>query len=219
MALIRNLRNFEQCGVPSGMVEDALKFCKPERVLPFRFISAARHAPNYAQQLEELMFKNLQGAEKLSGRTVLLVDVSDSMNIKISEKSEMTRMDAASGLAVLAREICENVRIITFSSEITPVPNYRGLALANAVVKSQPHMNTYLGLAVKHVNKLEYDRLIVFTDEQSADAVSAPKGIGYCVNVASDKPGIGYGAWIHIDGWSQAVIDYIREFERFGENG
>jgi TROVE domain-containing protein len=219
LALIRNLRNFEQCGVPAGMVEDALKHCKPERVLPFRFISAARHAPNYTAQLEELMFKNLQGVPKLEGRTVLLVDVSESMNRKISEKSEMTRMDAASGLAVLAREICENVRIITFSDSIVPVPNYRGLALASAVVSSQVHRGTYLGKAVQNINNLEYDRLIVFTDEQSADSVPAPKGFGYCVNIASEKPGVGYGEWMHIDGWSQAVIDYIREFERFGENG
>jgi 60 kDa SS-A/Ro ribonucleoprotein len=218
MALIRNLRNFEMCGVDESFVNQALFMCKPERVLPFRFIAAARHAPNYAQQLEQLMFKNLFGVPKLMGRTVLLVDVSYSMNEKISEKSEMTRMDAASGLAVLAREICENVRILTFSNSIVAVPNYRGLALAQAVVGSQPHSGTYLGQAVTHINQLEYDRLIVFTDEQSADKVPNPKGLGYCVNIASERPGVGYGEWMHIDGWSQTVIDYIREFERFGEN-
>jgi hypothetical protein len=33
-------------------------------------------------------------------------------------------------------------------------------------------------------------------------------------NVASAKNGVGYGAWSHIDGWSEAVIDYVRELER-----
>lgn len=37
---------------------------------------------------------------------------------------------------------------------------------------------------------------------------------GYIINVASNKNGVGYGAWIHIDGWSEAVIDYIREYEK-----
>jgi hypothetical protein len=31
--------------------------------------------------------------------------------------------------------------------------------------------------------------------------------------VASNKNGVGYGKWVHIDGWSEAVIDYIRSFE------
>jgi 60 kDa SS-A/Ro ribonucleoprotein len=33
------------------------------------------------------------------------------------------------------------------------------------------------------------------------------------VNVASARNGVGYGPWMHIDGFSEAVIDYIREFE------
>ncbi len=33
------------------------------------------------------------------------------------------------------------------------------------------------------------------------------------INVASYKNGVGYGAWIHIDGWSESVIGYIRELE------
>lgn len=58
-----------------------------------------------------------------------------------------------------------------------------------------------------------YDRLIVITDEQAADSVPAPTATGYVINVASYKNGVGYGKWMHIDGWSEAVIDYIREFE------
>jgi len=41
-----------------------------------------------------------------------------------------------------------------------------------------------------------------------------PKGLGYVINVASFKNGIGYGKWMHIDGWSEAVIGYIRELEK-----
>jgi hypothetical protein len=59
-----------------------------------------------------------------------------------------------------------------------------------------------------------YDRIVVITDEQSADRVPTPKGKGYMVNVASAKNGVGYGEWMHIDGWSEAVIEYIRESEQ-----
>jgi hypothetical protein len=67
--------------------------------------------------------------------------------------------------------------------------------------------------ALDAVNE-KYDRIIVITDEQSHDRVPAPKGKGYVINVASARNGVGYGAWSHIDGWSEAVIDYIRELER-----
>ena len=36
----------------------------------------------------------------------------------------------------------------------------------------------------------------------------------YVTNVASTRNGIGYGYWAHIDGWSEAVVEYIRELER-----
>jgi hypothetical protein len=54
----------------------------------------------------------------------------------------------------------------------------------------------------------------VITDEQSHDHVHAPSGKGYVINVASNRNGVGYGEWTHIDGWSEAVVDYIAELER-----
>jgi 60 kDa SS-A/Ro ribonucleoprotein len=58
-----------------------------------------------------------------------------------------------------------------------------------------------------------YDRIPVITDEQSHDRVPAPNGRGNVVNVASARNGVGYGAWTHIDGWSEAVVDYLRSLE------
>ena len=77
---------------------------------------------------------------------------------------------------------------------------------------SQPHQGTYLGAALDAVNE-RYDRIIVITDEQSHDRVAAPRGKGYMINVASARNGVGYGPWMHIDGFSEAVINYIRELE------
>jgi 60 kDa SS-A/Ro ribonucleoprotein len=31
--------------------------------------------------------------------------------------------------------------------------------------------------------------------------------------VASARNGVGYGAWTHIDGWSEAVVDYLHSLE------
>jgi len=89
----------------------------------------------------------------------------------------------------------------------------RGFALRDAMEASQPHSGTMLGAALDAV-KESYDRIVVITDEQSHDRVSAPKGKGYMINVASARNGVGYGHWAHIDGWSEAVVEYIRELER-----
>lgn len=36
------------------------------------------------------------------------------------------------------------------------------------------------------------------------------------INVASYRNGVGYGAWNHIDGWSEAVLSYLIELECAG---
>jgi len=147
----------------------------------------------------------------------VLVDVSGSMDARLSAKSDLTRLDAA---ATLASVIPGDVRVFTFSNEVVEVPARRGMAGVDAVVRSQPHGGTLLGQAVAHVNRLKHDRLIVITDEQSHDRVPDPTAAkAYMVNVASDRNGVGYGKWTHIDGFSEAVLTYIREAEGLSEQG
>ena len=217
LALLRNLRNLHTAGVSEELVLAALASLKTDRVLPFRFLAAARNAPQWEQPLEDAMFRALDGrAARLAGHTVLLVDVSGSMETTISSRSEMRRTDAAYGLAILLREIAEKATIYTFSNQAKLVPSRRGMALRDALDQSQPHGGTYLGAALKQVEadcKNGFDRLVVITDEQSHDRVPAPHGNGYVINVASARNGVGYGEWTHIDGWSEAVVDYIAELE------
>lgn len=239
LALLRNLRNMAESKVDESLIFMALDKMRIERILPYRFIAAAKYAPQWEPELEAAMLKCLGVQEKLPGHTVLLVDVSGSMGYAVSSKSDITRLDAACGVAMLAREICDKVDVFTFSDKLVQIPARRGFALRDAIEQSQPHRGTPLGLAVKCVyaevsfketgriygtmyhnvgdyrgQNLRPDRLIVITDEQSSGPVPAPIGKGYMINVASNRNGVGYGAWMHIDGWSEAVIDYIREYER-----
>jgi len=218
LALLRNLRNMKDAGVPESQVVAALDAMRTDRVLPFRFLAAARHAPQLEEALERAMFRSLEGrgandeVARLGGHTVILVDVSGSMVAPLSRRSQMLRTDAAYGLAVLMREIAEKVTVYTFSNSAKRVPSRRGFALRDAMESSQSHQGTYLGAALDAVDE-RYDRIIVITDEQSHDRVGAPRGRGYMINVASARNGVGYGPWVHIDGFSEAVINYIRELE------
>jgi 60 kDa SS-A/Ro ribonucleoprotein len=215
LALLRNLRNMREAHVEENLVLTALSNVSTGRVLPFRFLAAARYAPQWEETLEEAMLKCVAGQEKLPGKTIVLVDVSGSMTAPLSHRSEMQRTDAAYGLAVLLREIGEKVAVFSFSNTLVEVPARRGFALRDAIDASQSHGATYLGKAVDGLNQNErYDRLIVITDEQAHDTVPAPKGKGYVINVASNKNGVGYGKWTHIDGWSESVVEYIRTLEQ-----
>ena len=214
LALLRNLRNMQTAKVPDETIKAALLAMKTERVLPFRFIAAARFAPQMEPELESAMFRCLTERAKLPGKTVLLVDVSGSMDAPISGKSDLQRIDAACGLAMLLREVCESVDVLTFSNLFVRVPARRGFALRDAIVGSQEHSGTQLGAALKiTLRDIPSDRLIVISDEQAADTIPDPNRKAYMLNVASAQNGVGYGAWTHIDGWSEAVVDYIQQAE------
>ena len=215
LALLRNLRNMKEACVDEQIIFTALENMKVERILPFRFITAARYAPQWEAQIETAMLKCLQGRSKLPGKTILLVDVSGSMTNAISAKSDLQRYDAANGLAILARELCEDVDVYSFSNQLVYIPARHGFALRDAITASQEHSGTWLGKAVTAIDGHEqYDRIIVFTDEQSHDIVPAPKNKGYMINVAAYQNGVGYGSWCKIDGFSEAVFDYIIESEK-----
>lgn len=213
MALLRNLRNMQEADVPQTLIAKALKKMQVERVLPYRFISAARYAPKLEPELEEAMYKCIKDKEQLSGRTVLLVDVSGSMNDNVGGRSEIRRVDAACGLAILLRELCEKVEIYAFSDKVFAIPPRNGFALRDIIVQKLGG-GTYLGQAINTIKETKFDRLIVLTDEQSHDPVPNVKAASYLINVAAYKNGVGYGSWTHIDGWSEAVIDYIQQTER-----
>lgn len=213
LALLRNLRNMVEANVDPGLIRMALEKIETTRVLPHRFIAAARAVPTLEHWLEPPMLSATASLPRLSGKTMILVDVSGSMDAAMSARSDMTRLDAACGLAIIAREVCEDVAVVTFSTQAMVVPPRRGFALRDAIVNSQQHGGTYLGAAITAVLPSKPDRLIVITDEQSADAVPAPTCRGYMLNVASNKNGVGYGAWNKIDGFSEAVVRYIAESE------
>ncbi len=214
MALMRNLRKMTEVGVDRDLINGALlEGAGRSKALPFRYIAAAKAAPQFEPALDKAMLAALAELPRLPGKTKLLVDVSGSMSWNSSGKSDLTMMDRGAALAALVAGISDDFEVYTFSTAVKHVPPRQGMALVDAVIGSQPHGGTRLGAAVSEMNKTPYDRLIVFTDEQSSDFVPGPKSKGYMVNVASYQRGVGYGAWTHIDGFSEAVITFIQELE------
>lgn len=214
MALLRNLRNMQSSGVDTALVfKTLMDGAAKSKALPFRYVAAARAVPMWESQLDAAMQVATSGLEKLSGRTAVLVDVSGSMDAQLSAKSDLKRLDAAAALAVLVRGICNEARIFRFDDKCDEVPARQGMALIDAIGKVRGGTN--IGAAVKYVRVLwpQMERMIVITDEQSHDSVSAPGCKGYMLNVANNKNGVGYGDWTHINGFSESVVQYIAACE------
>ena len=133
----------------------------------------------------------------------------------ISSKSFSDRLSAACGLAVVALEMFSDIRIFTFSEDLVEMPPRRGFALIDEIRK-QYNACTYLGSAIKTVNNLNPERIIVITDEQSRDSVPSPVNKGYMINVSCHDRAVGFGEWIRISGWSDNVLKYIAEMEKNG---
>ena len=221
-ALIRNLRNMEQAGCDRKLVIDALAARKggAERVLPFRFVAAARAAPSFERAIDDALLASMKDVEALPGTTLVLVDVSGSMSDKLSAKSDLTRMDAAATLGAI---IPGDVRVFSFSNNLVEVPARRGIAGIEAIKRSQSNGGTNLADAVRRANTIPHDRLIVITDEQATRPTyfGRPNGgvpdpvveKAYMINVASYQNGVGYGKWTHIDGFSERVLEWIKVHE------
>jgi hypothetical protein len=219
LALLRNLRNMDNAGCDPAIVADAIVARKngADRVLPFRYVAAARAAPRFEGYLDEALKAAIKELPKLDGISIVVIDVSGSMDTRMSGKSDMTRMDAAAALGSI---INGDLRVFTFSNEVVEVPPRRGMAGVDAIIKSQMHGGTYLKRAIEWINRTTYyDRIIVISDEQAHDGVCEPRpgcDKAYMINVGSYQNGVGYGRWTHIDGFSENVLRFITENERQG---
>jgi 60 kDa SS-A/Ro ribonucleoprotein len=218
MALLRNLRNMVEAGVDRDLIETAILARKgARRVLPFRYVAAARAVPSLEATIDKALHATIKDMQPLTGETWALVDVSDSMNFRLSTESDLTRMDAAAALAAI---IPGKVRMFSFSHRLVEVPARRGMAGIDAIKSSQPHAGTYLGKALQELNERMSrenvkGRLIVVSDEQSHDPVGDPWiDTAYMINVASYQNGVAYGKkWVNISGFSEGVLKYIAALE------
>jgi hypothetical protein len=124
MALLRNLRNFDQAGVSDAVAAGIIaKLQDPEviaksRQLPMRFLSAYRAAPSlrWSYPLEVAMGHSLANIPELDGDTQIYVDTSSSMRDGFSKDGTLKRWDAAAIFALALANRCERPEVISFSS-------------------------------------------------------------------------------------------------------
>lgn len=123
MALLRNLRNFDQAGVSDPVKATvAAKLANPDEVarsrqLPYRFLSAYLAAQGGVWQpaLETALQASLTNLPVLDGKTVVLVDTSSSMGSHMSGKSQMSYVQAAALFGVALAAAQGNAELVGFA--------------------------------------------------------------------------------------------------------
>jgi TROVE domain len=173
MALLRNLRNFDEAGVPDDVAASvAARLADPAQVaksrqLPMRFLSAYRAAPSlrWGHALETALGSSLAAVPALPGRTLVLVDRSGSMFCRMSVRSELTRADAAAlfGVAVAVR--AQNATLVEFGTGSKELTLPRGSSVLRMIEQFGDLGGTNTADAVRQHYR-GHDRVVIVTDEQ-----------------------------------------------------
>jgi len=199
MAIIRNLRNFDEAGISKAHVKKVVEIIEDrERVassrqLPFRFMSAYNAAPSdrWKQALTEAVDYSTANIPKLSGRTLVLVDTSGSMGSALSDRSGMRYVDVAALFGVALARAAAKVDLYGFGDGVFK----HELAYGGSVLGQTKQFVARVGEAGHGTRIAEsmqrtfagHDRVVIFTDMQTMrrNAYTFGYGIG---NVSEAVP-------------------------------
>ncbi|MFC4336361.1 TROVE domain-containing protein [Salininema proteolyticum] len=184
-ALLRNLRNFDEAGVSDTTAETAAERLtdseqvRRSRLMPMRFLSAYRAAPSlrWSWPLEQALDASVANIPALSGRTLVLVDTSGSMNSPFSRDGSLMRWDAAVVFALALATRCDTADVVSFSSgwhrgpDSLVFPHKAGESVLAGVERwtSDGYFlnggTDTAGAVKRHYNG--HDRVVILTDEQA----------------------------------------------------
>lgn len=178
MALLRNLRNFDQAGinddtalVVGARLADADQVARSMQ-FPFRFYSAWKQAIGlrWANALEVALSYSVSNIPTFAGRTLVIVDISGSMTSRMSARSTMTHLEAGMvfGGALYAKNSAAT-DLIGAATDSAPIP-WAGSILRTAEWANNHTVGsaTFLGKAMDQHYR-GHDRVILITDGQFHD--------------------------------------------------
>lgn len=174
MALLRNLRNFEQAGISPESVRYVQDYLTdPEKVarsrqFPFRFVSARSNVYGYTylNSLETALDLSLSNVPRLTGRSLILVDRSGSM---FGRNSGNSNMDAATMAAVFGTALAkraDSADLIQYGNGWSQVVFGKSIPILETVNQFSNLGGTQTALAVQATYR-NHNRVILLTDEQA----------------------------------------------------
>jgi hypothetical protein len=181
MALLRNIRNFEDAGVSAeALAKVEAKLTDPveiaqSRQLPFRFMSAWRNSGTmrFGLALETALDTVMFNLPEFRGKTLIMVDTSASMSTQnISAKSKMYPMDFAALFGACVAHRAEKASLVMYADNAIEVMPERSVLRTIDKIKNATGIvghgtNTWPCTQVAWNERGPFDRILVFTDGQS----------------------------------------------------
>ena len=180
MALLRNLRNFDDVGVSEAAREAVIaKLSDPEQVansmqLPLRFYNAYREARGFhwAPALETALNLSLANVPTFPGRTLVLVDTSSSMFSSFSQRGTAQRYELAGIFGATIATRGDKVDLVEYGTDSAFLSFRKGDPVLRIVDQLTNRGGTETwGALSRHF--AGHDRVVIVTDEQ------AHPGYGY----------------------------------------
>lgn len=230
MALLRNLRNFDEARISRRHV----KYVKgvlgdPERVarsrqFPYRFWSAYRNVPSlrWASTLETALELSVANVPALPGRTLVLTDTSASMTMPVSRGSKVRHFEIAALFAASVAKAAENVELVSFASGWERIGFRSSASILRTIEKVETRIGnvghgTRLGRALKATFR-GHDRVVVFSDMQTHDQVPAlPGATVYVFNTGGYRAtplAVGRKGHYEIGGFNDATFRLMAHLEQ-----
>lgn len=250
MAMLRNLRNILKVS-PKNISKVFDTIADPDAVhksrqLPFRFYSAYKNVKGYPDTndavyaIEKAILASCDNIDKISGRTLIAIDVSASMNSRISAKSDVLCCEIASVLGSIASKVCDKYNVVTFDTNLRfPMVNKMDGIISNAEKISYNGGGTDITLPFDYIlkNRIVYDRVIILSDNEincGYNRYSYYHRCGETCQSVVDKyrQKVNPNLWVHaidmqgygtqqfigaktniIAGWSERVLEFINYAE------
>jgi hypothetical protein len=183
MALIRNLRNFDQAGIPESAVDAVVaRISDPDeiikaRLFPYQVWSAYKNAPsdNWRRALGQTLAHTTRNIPALDG-TLVVVDASGSMTHPVSGRSEMSRVEVAAVMALTTAARSSPVDVVIYGETSAAVAFRDGQSVLQRIAGlcqtvGQVGHATYGHSAIAtHFDPSRHRRVVLFTDDQQADS-------------------------------------------------
>ena len=188
MALLRNLRNFDEAEVSDDVAQRvADRLADPEQVaksrqFPYRFWSAYRNVPSarWVSALEKALDASVANVPELPGRTLVLTDTSASMTSPVSRRSKVRHFEIAALFAGAVAKRAHgrdagsgNVDLVSFASGWERLAFRPKQSVLRTIEKVEGRIGkvghaTFLGAAIAETFD-GHDRVVVFSDMQTHD--------------------------------------------------
>lgn len=181
MALLRNLRNFEEANISEELVElVSNKLSNPNEVrksrqLPFRFWSAMKNVTSYQYlpSLERALDTVFENVPNLKGSTLILLDTSGSMGQNLSARGSITPMELGSVFAAALAYSCDRYNLVQFaegnaSIDIEGLTIARGINTINSQIGQVGHATRMFAALTEWYQG--QDRVIILSDLQAQDS-------------------------------------------------